>query len=73
MSPIVRAQRISVFTVGGYAADSIRLFVLRHEPRVYPGLALIGPNGERTMDTTGDLSDCAAEITHTDDRYVHIL
>lgn len=44
--------------------DSIGLLVLRHAPHAYPDLALVGPNGERTMDLRGDISGYAAEITH---------
>lgn len=41
---------------------TIGLMVLRYELREHPDLVLAGPNGEHTMDTTGDLSGYAAEL-----------
>lgn len=43
--------------------DMFGLVVLRHAPHVYPNLVFEGPNGERTMDTTGDLTGFAADVT----------
>lgn len=48
-----------------FSPDVIKLFVLRYPPEVYPGLVLVGPDGERTMDFTRDLTGHAAEITYT--------
>lgn len=51
--------------------DSIELLVLRYAPHAYPGLVLVGPNGERTTGMTGDLSGYAAEVTYINDSLTH--